>query len=249
MVCIKGVGMGVAAALLVACTGDGGSDEGTSPATTGDATSTGDVTVTTIPLPVDSSSDGGPSSASSSSDDGISTGPSATDSTGPADSTGSSSSGEPAESSSDGGSAVYEVEWCVLQYPPMVDLAVSEAFTVYVRLYAPGLTNQSGVTDPAPELVVEVGYGVDGSDPSLGLGAPWTWLPATPNAGYGPGAPDYGADNDEYQADVSIDVAGIYLYAPRISGDSGATWVYCDIDGLTVGGFTPDQAGHADVGQ
>jgi hypothetical protein len=242
--------MGVVAVLLVACTGDGGSNESTGPMTTGESTSTGgDVTVTTIPLPGDSSSSGPTSASSSSSDGGTSTGPGTTDSTGPADSSGGSSSGEPAESSSDGGPAVYEVEWCVLQYPPMVAVEVSEAFTVYVRVYAPGLTNQSGVTDPAPELVVELGYGVDGSDPSLGIGAPWTWQPAAPNAGYGPGAPGYGADNDEYQADVSIDVAGIYLYAPRISGDSGATWVYCDIDGLTEGGFTPDQAGDAAVGQ
>jgi hypothetical protein len=249
----KGVGVGVAALLLVtACPGGGGSDEATGPTTTGDGTTAGeDITATTIPLPVDSSSDGGPSTASSSSEGGTSTGPGTTDSTGPTDSSsGSSSSGEPAESSSsDGGPVVYVVDWCVLQYPPTADVAVSEAFTVYVRLYAPGLTDQTGVTDPAPELVVEAGYGVDGSDPFLGVGAPWTWQAAMPNAGYGPGAPDYSANNDEYQHDLVIDVAGIYDYAARISGDSGATWVYCDLDGLTEGGYTPDQAGNAEVGQ
>lgn len=152
-------------------------------------------------------------------------------------------------SSSDGGPAVYDVQWCILQYPPSVSVAVDEPFTVYARLFAPGLTDLTGVTDPAPELVVEVGYGLDGSDPSLGIGAPWTWFTAMPNAGYGPGAPGYSAANDEYSFDLSIDTAGIYDYAPRISGDGGLTWVYCDSDGLAIDGFTPDQAGQADVGQ
>lgn len=247
---MKSVGLGVAAVLLVACGDDGSAVETASP-TTGSETSSSDITATTIPLPSDSSGDTSVSTSSSSTDEGTSTSGGTTDSTGPADSSeGSSSSDGPGESSSsDGGSTVYDVQWCNLQYPPTVGVAVDEAFTVYVRLYAPGLTDQTGVTDPAPELVVEVGYGLDGSDPSIGFGAPWTWFTAVPNAGYGPGAPGYGAANDEYQYDLSIDTAGIYDYAPRISGDSGVTWVYCDIDGLTMGGYTPDQAGHAEVGQ
>lgn len=250
MDCIKSSGVCVAMLLLAACPGGGGSDGGGGSTSTGDEPTT-DPGVTTIPLPpIDgSSSDGGQTTAGTT-DDGTTSGTGTSGSTGPIDGSSSSSGEPPAESSSsDGGPTSYPIDWCILQYPPMVDVAVDEAFTVYVRLFAPGLTDQSGVTDPAPELLVDVGYSVDGSDPSTGVGEPWTWEPAMPNLGYGPGAPGYGANNDEYQHDLAIPEAGIFDYAARISGDSGATWVYCDLDGLTVGGYTPDQAGDAAVGQ
>lgn len=251
MDCIKSSGACVAMLLLLAaCPGGGGSDGSGGSTSTGDDPTT-DPGVTTIPLPpIDSSSDGGPTTAGTT-DDGTTSGTGTSGSTGPIDGSSSSSSGEPPaeSSSSDGGPTSYPIDWCILQYPPMVDVLVDEAFTVYVRLFAPGLTDQSGVTDPAPELLVDVGYSVDGSDPSTGVGEPWTWEPAMPNLGYGPGAPGYGASNDEYQHDLAIPMAGIFDYAARISGDSGATWVYCDLDGLTVGGYTPDQAGNAAVGQ
>lgn len=246
---IKGSWACVAVLLLAACPGGGGSsDDGGS--STGPNDPSSGPPATTIPLPpIDGSgTDEGPTTAGPT-DDGTATDATGTSgSSGPADDTGSSS-GEPAESSSDGGPTTYTVDWCILQYPPSVEVAVSEAFTVYVRLYAAGLTDQTGVTDPAPELVVEVGWSVDGSDPSTGVGEPWTWETATPNAGYGPGAPDYGPNNDEYQHALAIPMAGVFDYAARISGDGGATWVYCDLDGLTMNGYTPDQAGSASVGR
>lgn len=250
MDCIKSSGACLAMLLLAACPGGGGSDESGGSTSTGDEPTTGPG-VTTIPLPpIDGTSTDGAETTAGTTDGGTTSG-TGTSTTGPIDGSSSSSSGEPPaeSSSSDGGPTSYPIDWCILQYPPMVDVAVDEAFTVYVRLFAPGLTDQSGVTDPAPELLVDVGYSVDGSDPSTGVGAPWTWEPAMPNLGYGPGAPGYGASNDEYQHDLAIPEAGIFDYAARISGDSGTTWVYCDVDGLTVGGYTPDQAGDAAVGQ
>ena len=255
MDCTRLLTLGLLATLLAACTNGGEMTETsdtTDPATS--STTTGDVTATTIPIPTtdpttgdvssataEESTTGGVDETTTTATDGTTSG-----STGPAE--GSSSSGEPAGSSSGGGmGTTYDVQWCILQWPPMVSLAVGESFTIYTRLYAPGLTDLTGMTDPAPELVVEVGYSVDGSNPDTGVGAPWTWLPATPNVGYGPASPGYSADNDEYQGDLSIGMAGIYDYAARISGDSGATWVYCDLDGLTVGGYTTDQAGDATV--
>ncbi|MCA9710832.1 MAG: hypothetical protein KDK70_33630, partial [Myxococcales bacterium] len=82
--------------------------------------------------------------------------------------------------------------------------------------------------------------------PSTGMGAPWTFVTGTPNPGWDDVVEP---NNDEYQGELSIDTAGIYDYAARISGDSGTTWVYCDLDDLLNGGYTPDQAGHAEVGQ
>jgi len=231
--------------VVLGCTDDPGEDDA---AGSSGSSSGGNMTATTLPLPGASSSEGGQvtgddtTTAAGSTTSGDSTGSEG-------DSTGAGSSSSTGDSSSEGGPAVYDVEWCNLQYPPTVMTAEGEATTVYIRVYAPGLTDQSGVTDPAPELVVELGYGEDGSDPSLGMGGAWTYVPATPNAGYGPAAPDYGADNDEYQADLVIGTAGTYDYAPRISGDGGTTWVWCDLDGLTTGGYTPDQAGHAEIGR
>lgn len=251
MDCIKSSGACLAMLLLAACPGGGGSDDGSASTSTGDEPTSG-TGVTTIPLPpIDGTSTIGAETTAGTTVGDTTSGDTTSGSTGPIDGSSSSSSGEPPaeSSSSDGGPTSYPIDWCILQYPPMVDVAVDEAFTVYVRLFAPGLTDQSGVTDPAPELLVDVGYSVDGSDPSTGVGAPWTWEPAMPNLGYGPGAPGYGASNDEYQHDLAIPEAGIFDYAARISGDSGTTWVYCDVDGLTVGGYTPDQAGDAAVGQ
>lgn len=240
--------------LLTACTvGPDSMDTGLG-TTTGEPPATSNITATTIPLPADSGTedDGGDTTGAATEGGGGSTssgGAPGTDSgsTGPGG--GETSTGEPGGSTDDGPvGTTYDVSWCRLQFPPMADVAVSEAFTVYVRFYAAGLTDVSDGNDPAPELVVEMGYGVDGSDPSTGMGAPWTWVPAAPNVGWnGPAAGE--DDNDEYQGDLSIDVAGIYDYAARISGNSGMDWVYCDLDDLLTGGYTPDQAGHAEVGQ
>lgn len=240
------LGLGVGAMVLAGCPDDGEPIDSTGPATTSASTGS-DVTATTIPLPLDTTGEeGSATAADSTTDPGESTGPSGTSSTGPADSSGGSSSGQPDDGTTEDPGVVYDVEWCRLQYPPSAFVAVSEAFTVYVRFYAAGLTDQSSGNDPAPELVVEMGYGVDGSNPATGMGAPWTWLPAGPNVGWDDAVEP---NNDEYQGDVVIDVAGIYDYAARISGDSGSSWVYCDLDDLLTGGYTTDQAGHAEVGQ
>lgn len=232
----------VALVSLIACTPPDEGPETTDSTTSNGGSATSDVTLTTISLPT-----GGPSTSGST---GVtdSTGLDSTDEGTTAtvtgtEETGSTTAGE--ESST--GDPVYEVSWCILQFPPSVVVSVDEVFTVYTRLFADGLTNLTGDNDPSPELVVEVGYGLDGSDPSMG--AAWTYVSAIPNVGWGPGAPDYSPDNDEYQADLSIDMPGVYDYAARISGDGGATWVYCDLDDLLNGGYTPDQAGHAEVGQ
>ncbi|MCH9687457.1 MAG: hypothetical protein K0V04_38840 [Deltaproteobacteria bacterium] len=233
---------------LCACTADDGGPSGA--ATTGSTGSdAGDVTATTLPLPTitnGSSSDGADSTAGST--EGSSEGTTAAgSSTGDPPTTGTST-GEPPTTSDTETGVVYDIEWCRLQFPPMADVAVDEVFTVYVRFYSPGLTDQSSGNDLAPELMVEMGYGLDGSDPSMGVGEPWTWSPGMPNPGWD-GAMAGEPDNDEHWGDLSIGTAGVYDYASRISGDGGQTWVYCDLDDLLTGGYTPDQAGHAEVGQ
>ena len=110
--------------------------------------------------------------------------------------------------------------------------------TVYGRIYVQGVTDQSGVNDPNPNVTVQCGTGA-GADPTA-----FTYTPATPNAAYGPGSPGYEMNNDEWQADVVVPAgAGTVIhYAFRLSNDGGTTWIYGDTgnagssDGFTLPG-------------
>lgn len=240
---------------VAACTVESPDNGGTGLNTTSTSgLDTGDV-ATTIPIPpvTTGSSDAGGSSSGAGSTDTTAgstglgdSGTTAADSTDGGDTT-TDDGGE--SSSSDSGTGVgWDVTWCILQFPDEVIEPVGTTFTVYGRVFAEGLTDQTGATDPDPLLVAELGWGPDGSDPSMGDEGAWLWTPADPNFGYGPGAPDYSAVNDEYWGELTIGVAGTHDFAVRVSGDGGLTWSYCDFDGLTTGGYTPDQAGDAQIG-
>jgi len=119
----------------------------------------------------------------------------------------------------------WAVGFCRVQFPTTIMAAAGASTTVFGRVYVLGLTDRTGRTDTDASLRGEVGSGPDGSDPSS---PGWTWASATANAGYGPGAAGYEANNDEYQADLSRPTAGSYDFAYRFSGDAGRTWTYCD---------------------
>ncbi len=229
---------------LVGCSGDsGGVGSAGESTSTGEPTTGGQITATTIPVPMvtdssgSTSPDGSSTAAADSSETGSSTAD-AVDSSSSGDTTGGSSSSETTES----GPVTYDVSWCRLQFPSDIAVALGESFTIYVRFYAEGLTDQSPTNDPAAELVAELGWGPDGSDPSMG--AVWDWSAAGPNPGWNDAAEP---NNDEYWGDIVIDAPGTWDYAARLSGDGGMTWVYCDLDDLLTGGYTPDQAGSATV--
>lgn len=238
---------------MTACTVESPDNNSTGLGTTSTSAGDTEVVATTIPLPTatetagDVDSSGGSTDGGTLDSSGSGSGGMDTSGSGSGDS-GSSSEGGASESSSDTGEPTYDIGWCNIQFPAMVVEPVGATFTIYSRVFAEGLTDQSGVTDPAPQLVAELGWGPDGTDPSMGDADMWNWTAAGPNAGYGPGAPDYSAVNDEYWGDITIGVAGVHDFATRISGDGGATWVYCDVDGLAIGGYTPDQAGDAQIG-
>lgn len=126
-------------------------------------------------------------------------------------------------------------EFCRIQFPASVIDVPGTTAAVYGRIYVQGITDRSGVDDPDPSVVVELGVG-SGSDPTA-----YTYTAATPNASYGPGSPGYEANNDEYQASVTVTgAAGTALgYAYRLSDDGGASWIYCDVgDAGSSDGFT-----------
>jgi len=136
----------------------------------------------------------------------------------------------------------FTIDFCRLQFPTAIDETEGTVVTTFGRLFIAGLTDQTGTNDLAPEVIGYVGYGPDGTDPAVDAG--WVWVEGTPNAGYGPASPGYEMNNDEYQADLTVPVAGTYDFAFRFSGDSGATFTYCD--GGAPGssdGYAPADAG------
>lgn len=121
--------------------------------------------------------------------------------------------------------AAVEPTFCRLQFPLSTTLAAGESQDHFVRFYAEGLTDTTSTTDPYPAVRVQVGVGID-RDPTLGPLA-WRWVDAVPNEGYD-GASFGEPNNDEYQAAVPFPDEGVYRTAARVSGDGGATWLYCD---------------------
>jgi len=151
-------------------------------------------------------------------------------------------------SDSDGGGnpppsvTVYNIDFCRLQFPGAIDDAENTAQSVFGRVFIAGLTDVSGVNDPAAEVIGAVGYGPDGSNPSVS--ASWVWSDAAPNAGYNAGSPGYEANNDEYVATLTVPgPPGNYDFAFRFSGDSGATFTYCDSGNGSADGYAPADAG------
>jgi hypothetical protein len=244
---LASIAIGTLVALLGACSDDGvAGDGGTGSATTGG----GDDGITTLPVTSAPPGDDGvgESGAGDTASPGDSTGSPGTGST---EGTGPGSTGGDEDSSSTGGDedsstgepTPFTIEWCRLQSPATATVAVDEPFTVYGRVYVAGVTDQSVNNDLHPLLVAEVGWGADGSDPAVDA---WTWVAATDNPGWD-GTVFGEPNNDEYMADLSIDTVGTWDYAIRFSGDGGTEWVYCDLDDLLTGGYTPDQAGDATV--
>jgi hypothetical protein len=239
------------AALAVGC----GDDDGSSDTDDGTTGSTTDVE-TTLPITISTSAAETSVSATGTTTDTTTTDTTTGDATTSDSDTDDSNSGT-SDSDSDtdsttGGSAL-EVGYCKLKSPASIGVqgppvGVDDTTVVYTRFYVETVTDQSTGIDEDARIAVQVGYGADGSDPA----ADWTWTDATPNAGWdgsNPTDPDFGDENnDEYQADLSFDAAGVYDYASRVSGDGGNTWTYCDLDGSTEGGYTAAMAGDADIG-
>ena len=97
------------------------------------------------------------------------------------------------------------------------------------QVWIDGVTDQPGAT---AGLVAELGYGSDGSDPSVNPAA-WQWTPAVYNLDVG--------NNDEFMARLTVPAPGAYDYCCRYSY-FGGPWLYADLDG-TNNGYSPVQAG------
>jgi hypothetical protein len=121
--------------------------------------------------------------------------------------------------------AGWTIGWCNVQWPQTHTGAAGTTETIYGQVYIAGLTDVTpNGPDPDPFLMVEVGVGPDGSDPSVD--ASWVWYPTAIN----PFGILLSPDNDEYMGDITLPPAGSYDYAFRFSGDLGQSWTYCDRD-------------------
>jgi hypothetical protein len=141
-----------------------------------------------------------------------------------------------------GGPVTWPVDFCRLQFPTIIDETEGTLVDVFGRLYIAGLTDMSGVNDPAPSVFGSVGWGPDGTDPAIDPG--WTWTSGAPNPGYGPASPGYEANNDEYMATLAVpSPPGTYDFAFRFSGDNGTTFTYCDTGAGSSDGYAAADAG------
>lgn len=117
---------------------------------------------------------------------------------------------------------VYSIDFCALQFPVVVSDTQGTVIDVFGRLYIAGLTDLSLFNDLSTQVVGYVGYGPNGSDPSI---AGWHWTVGVPNTAYVAGDEP---NNDEYVALLTIPSPGDYDFAFRFSGDGGSTFTYCD---------------------
>lgn len=114
-----------------------------------------------------------------------------------------------------------EADYCVIQYPPSLDVAAGVAsVAIYGQMYEAGRTDATA-GGPAPGVLVQLGYGPAGSDPRTSHA--WSFAAVTFNVEVG--------NNDEYAGSLTIGTAGAYAYAYRFSFDGGANFTYCDTNG------------------
>jgi glycosidase/fibronectin type 3 domain-containing protein len=106
------------------------------------------------------------------------------------------------------------------------------------RVWLENVTNQPGPTDG---LRAQLGFGPDGSDPSMDTS--WVWEDAIFETD---AVDDLGNLVDQYIGMMLPEAVGTYDYAFRFSTSDGRDWVYADMDG-SENGYSADQAGSLTV--
>jgi hypothetical protein len=143
------------------------------------------------------------------------------------------------------------VDRCRLDEPGTAAILKGQSASFSGTLREAGLTDLSGGTDPSPLVLVEVGTGPAGSNPSLDATG-WTLKAAAPDASWD--GPSAGAPTDDrYAATLAGAKAGSLDVALRVSVDGGQSWTWCDRDAQVPGadgsedGYQPAWAGKLEV--
>ena len=153
----------------------------------------------------------------------------------------------------DNGICWLPVGWCRLQFPEDETYAPTTAFDAFGRYYVDGLTDvDQTANDPSPFVRGAFAISappVDEFD-TLNDPATWSWTYADLNAGYGTSSPGFEANNDEWTKNLTAPATpGAYLLGFRVSGDSGKTWTYCDVNKGALHDGSEDDFAIADAGQ
>ena len=128
------------------------------------------------------------------------------------------------------------IDYCSLIFPATMSAAPGgETAVIYGNVYTAGITEVPG---PSTQMIAEVGYGPDGTDPVTDS-PNWTWFAASFFTQSG--------NNDEYIGSlIAPATAGSYDYAFRFSINDGNSFAYCDRDG-TANGYSFETAGDLTV--
>jgi hypothetical protein len=128
------------------------------------------------------------------------------------------------------------IAWANLQAPAAISIAPGQASPpVYGRAVIEGETLEPGLT---PELIAELGYGADGTDPSAAPEA-WQWSAAAFHQDV--------EGSDEFVGTLTVSAPGLYDYCYRFAYRD-SPWIYADLDGST-NGYAPAQAGALTVAE
>lgn len=112
---------------------------------------------------------------------------------------------------------------CRIQFPTILhDVVTMTGVTVYGRVIEQGITD---VSDDAPEIRAELVVGPLSADP-IADAALFDTVPMA----YGASMPPSFSE-DEYSGTWTPTTEGLYKFAVRMSVDSGANYVLCDLDG------------------
>ncbi|HOW51159.1 MAG TPA: lamin tail domain-containing protein [bacterium] len=116
------------------------------------------------------------------------------------------------------------IDWCNLETPTDITFYRGETVAVYGRVRVIGVTDQTADVDTMPQLLVQVGSGAAETS-ATGWGDQWGPMDPNPDNYLIPGI----GDNDEYQYIGPVtETLGDWDMSVRVSGDSGATWTYCN---------------------
>ena len=109
-----------------------------------------------------------------------------------------------------------EADFCDTQFPLSMNAQTgTQTPVVYGQIYEAGVTEPPGANS---SVRAQLGYGPVSANPEYQPG--WTWVNATYNVQSG--------NNDEYQAQFTAPIVGMFRYVYRFSLDQGVSWTYCD---------------------
>lgn len=113
---------------------------------------------------------------------------------------------------------------CRYEAPLQVRAATGLDLALSALIHHAGVTDGSPATDPAPLVLVQLGYGPDGVPPD---DAAWVWQAAAPDGAWDDLAGDL-PGWDRYATTIPVPSEGDWDLAARASVSGGADWTACD---------------------